>query len=342
MGAGIALGVLIRLHTDFQVAPAHQGRHAHAVVVDEFQFVGAGHHDIGMLQVAVGDVGVFQFADQGHPALGHLGEGGGVAFEGPGADPFEQRLPFDPVHEDQGIPLAVAGAADAVVAIFEVDQAGNIACFQVGADLVVAFAPFGRLGGENANGKGAPVACGNPLVDDGEGARPRTRLISRVLGDAAFAQRRVPEGVPRVLQHGTEMGGERPGHGVVSSYGKECSEQELTERTEQRGSVLLTSNIVKFLTKSQGSSGTNLLLCQMLCLMERNQRRGTGTAESEVPVPLLWSRFFHRKVKPRVHLVLPNIPFESERIEETERSALLSSLTPVPVNFRWSVYCRTG
>ena len=51
--------------------------------------------------------------------------------------------------------------------------------------------------------------------------------------------------------------------------------------------VLLTSKIVEFLTKSQGNGNTKLLICQALSLMERIQRRGAGTAESEVPVPLL-------------------------------------------------------
>jgi len=212
MGVGIAIGVLVGLDADFKVPPADQRRNAHAVVVDQLQLAPLGDHHVGVLQVAVGDPGVGQLLDQVDPAARRLAQGLFVAGERPGAAPFEKRVALNPIHQDQGIPFAVAGGADALVAILEIDQAAQLAALQIGADLVIPLAPLGRFGCKNTDGERALVAGGDCLVDDRERTRPGPRLVALVLGDEALAERGIAKRQSRILQHRAEVRGQRPGH----------------------------------------------------------------------------------------------------------------------------------
>ena len=143
-----------------------------------------------------------------------------------GAEPVEQRLALDPVHEDQRIPLAVAGRADAAVAVLEIDQAAELAALQVGADQVVAFAALGRFGGEHPQGERAFAVRVDTLVDHGERARPGPGLVLLVLLDGRPLQPRIAERDPRVLQHRAEVGSQRPGHGSRDSREPGCRRGE--------------------------------------------------------------------------------------------------------------------
>ena len=139
----VALRVLVGLHADFQVAAADQGGNAHAVVVDQLQITACGDHHVGVLQIAVGDPRVGQLPHQLDPAGGRPRQGLSVSFPAPRPDPVEQRLPLDPVHDDQRVPLAVPGRADALVAVLEVDQAVQSPGLQIPADQSVPLSPLG-------------------------------------------------------------------------------------------------------------------------------------------------------------------------------------------------------
>ena len=208
----IPMRMLVGLDADLQIPPPRQAGHAHAVVVDELQLpVGSDHH-IGVLQITVGDFGRFQFGDQIQPPRGGHAQRLAVVFPAAGADPLEERLPVDPVHHDQRIPVLIAGSPNAGVAVFEIHQASDTALLKVLADCVVTLSPLRRFRREDANGQRAASLRGDPLVHDRERARPRPRLAEIVPLDGVLLERRIAECEFRLLQHRAELRRKGPAH----------------------------------------------------------------------------------------------------------------------------------
>ena len=184
----VAVGVLVGLDADLQVPPADQGRHAHAIVVHQLQLAGLGDHHVGVLEVAMGDPHVDQLPhQQSTQRSAAAAQGPRLPSSDAGAGPVEKRLALDPVHEDQRVPLAVAGRADALVAVLELHQAGELVALEILADQVVALAALRRFGGEDPQREvAAAVAAVDPLVDHRERPGPGPRLVPLVLLDAAL------------------------------------------------------------------------------------------------------------------------------------------------------------
>ena len=203
-GGLIAVGMLVGLDADLEVSPPDQRGHAHPVVIDQLDLARFSDHHIGVLQIAVGDLGVGQLAKRDHPALGHGGERLAIAGQTTGATPVEKRVALDPVHEDQRIPTAVTRRANGAIAVLESDETTDLAVFQIGADVVVAFVAFGRFGSEHSQGKGVLDGV-DALIDYGKCPRPGARLIHAVLLDAASLQLWIAKRDLGGLQHGAKV-----------------------------------------------------------------------------------------------------------------------------------------
>ncbi len=97
--------------------------------------------------------------------------------------------------------------------------------------MVVTLATLGRLGRKDADCEGVLTVDVGSLVYYGERTCPGPGLSLGILLDHALLQHRVAEGEPGILQHHTEVGGQRPSHnGSSQSYLMESGPSILTLR----------------------------------------------------------------------------------------------------------------
>ncbi len=142
----VAAGVLVGVDADFQVLPPFQQRHAHAVVIDELHPAGIGDHHIAVLEVAVGDLQRRQLANQLDPMVRKARNRLAMAVQALRAHVGIERFPFDPLHGDQRVPLAVPRRADPLLLVLERHQARHLPGSQVIGDRLVALAASARGG----------------------------------------------------------------------------------------------------------------------------------------------------------------------------------------------------
>lgn len=198
--------MLIWRRPKLQALGADQRRHAHAIVIDKFEFTAGRDHDIGVLQVAVGNLLPEELSRHRGPLPRRIEQGSCVALAAAVLYPLEERLALDPIHEHYRIALAVAQRADFVFAVLKRDQTLQPPRGDVGADLVVAAMTMRRGSGKNTDGHGSSRGI-DPLVDYRERARPGSRLTATIPLDRTRAEVRIPKSDFGILQNRLEVGG---------------------------------------------------------------------------------------------------------------------------------------
>ena len=101
------------------------------------------------------------------------------------ADELVERQPFDPLHLENRIPVALD--ADALLQIAEVHGERQSGLLEMGADFLVAVAQAGGFAGEALDGPARAVGAAH-LIDVGEVAGERHGQAERV-GDGLAAWR---------------------------------------------------------------------------------------------------------------------------------------------------------
>ena len=172
--------MLVGRSAEFQALGADQGRHAHSIVIDELEFALGRDHDIGMLQVAVGDLFPRKLGSHCRPLLRRAHKCRHVAPAALVLDPLKQGFSLDPVHQDDRVAFSVAQRADFLFAVLERHQASQSPGREVLADLLVAAVPMRRLRGKDADRHGVSRGV-DSFVDDGKRPGPGPRLAAEHL-----------------------------------------------------------------------------------------------------------------------------------------------------------------